>query len=161
MTAALSPLDLFNLFRRHRFPSAVAITMGAIALRESRGIPTAYNGPPDHVGVNSTGDRSYGLGQIDMGNEQVGQLIQQRILRGRPESLLLDPEWNAEAAFLLWAWNNHNLNLAWYIARADGAYREEWRSFLPAMVEASLASAWCWKDPVFWTDPNPTPAQVV
>ena len=151
----LSPLDLFNLFRRHRFPSALAITMGAIALRESRGVPTAFNGNA------ATGDRSYGLVQINLLDADVDKLIQQRILRGRPESLLLDPDWNAEAAFLLWAWNNRNLNLAWYIARADGAYREEWRSFLPAMVEASLASAWCWKDPVFWTDPNPTPAQVV
>ena len=156
MTAAAdTPLQLFERYRRHRFPAALAITMGAIALRESRGIATVFNNN------SATGDRSYGHAQVNLRDPHVFNLISSRILRGRPESLLLDPDWNAEAAFLLWGWSNHNLDVAWYIARPDGAYREEWRSFLPAMVEASLASAWCWKDPVFWTDPNPTPAQVV
>lgn len=157
-SVAWTPLELFEVYRRHRFPPAVAITMGAVALRESRGIPTAYNGPADLIGKNATGDRSYGHAQVNLGDLLVFNLISEKILKGRPESLLFDPEWNAEAAFLLWGWANQNLNTAWYIAHTDGTYRAEWRSYLPAMVEASLASAYCWKDPAFWT---PTPAQLV
>lgn len=151
-SVAWTPLELFEVYRRHRFPPAVAITMGAVALRESRGVPTAFNGDT------TTGDRSYGHAQINLRDPDVFKLISTKILHGRPESLLFDPEWNAEAAFMLWGWANQNLNTAWYIAHTDGTYRTEWRSYLPAMVEASLASAWCWKDPAFWT---PTPAQLV
>lgn len=151
-SVAWSPLQLFDNYRRHRFPTAIAITIGAVALRESRGIPTAFNGNA------ATGDRSYGHAQINLRDPNVFKLISDKILKGRPESILFDPDWNAEAAFLLFGWSIQNLNTAWYIAHTDGNYRQEWRSYLPAMVEASLASAFCWRDPIFWT---PTPAQLV
>ncbi len=155
ITTAWTPLQLFEVYRRHRFPPAIAITMGAVALRESRGIPTVFNGNA------STGDRSYGHAQINLRDPNVFKLINTKILRGRPETLLLDPEWNAEAAFLLWGWSIQNLNIAWYIMRTDGTYRAEWQSHLPAMVDAALASPHCWKDPTFWVDPTPISAQVV
>jgi len=112
------------------FPETVAVTMTAIALRESAGDPNAFNGDP------ATGDRSYGLLQINMKSPQVAALINQTVLHGGDEKLLLDPATNAKAGFLLWGGNNKNLEIAWYINR--GLYQTRYEAHLPAAQSAAL-----------------------
>lgn len=126
MTAA----EIYALARAAGFPPVVAVTMTAIALRESSGDPTAFNGNA------KTGDRSYGLWQINM----IGHLAPARMkLFGlTDEKQLFDPAINAHAAFLLWAGDNSNLNLAWYINR--DVYEQRYESHLPAAQAAALAA---------------------
>ncbi len=114
------------------FPLEVATTMTAIALRESGGNPAATNINP------ATGDRSYGLVQINMKDPNVAALISHHVLRGRAETVLLDPATNAYAAFLLWGGKNSNLNVAWYINH-PGAYQQRYEAHLPAAQAAVLA----------------------
>lgn len=135
----LTPLQIFEVARKAGFPSVVAVTMTAIALRESAGNPAAFNNTP------ATGDRSYGLWQIDMMSAPVAALINGQVLKGQPETALLDPATNALAAFRLWAENNRNLDLAWYIGRmnADGTptdYKTRYESHLAAAQAAALQS---------------------
>jgi hypothetical protein len=144
----LSPLQLFETFRyagdRTKvagFPPLVAVVMGAVALRESAGIPTAFNGNV------ATGDRSLGLVQINMLNEDVRVAVYTKVL-GIPaavvdlvaEQRLLEPDVNAKAAFVLWAHNNSFLNLLWYIGRTGTAYATRYESHLPVMMAAALTS---------------------
>jgi hypothetical protein len=103
--------------------------MTAIALRESGGDPAAFNDNP------KTGDRSYGLLQIDMltlGSKYM------KAFGITEEKELLDPDVNAHAGFVLWAGKNKNLNVAWYISRPG--YKARYEKNLPAAQAAALES---------------------
>lgn len=130
----LTPLQIFEVMRGAGFPSTVAVTMTAIALRESAGDPNALNND------SATGDRSYGLLQINMKDPNVAALIQSKVLLGSSEAGLLDPNKNAQAGYLLWGGKNSNLNVAWYINR-PGPYQDRYNSHLPAAQAAALTSA--------------------
>jgi hypothetical protein len=54
----MSPEEIYSVARYVGFPPAAAVSMVAIALKESGGNPQAYNGTPP--------DDSYGLWQINM-----------------------------------------------------------------------------------------------
>ncbi len=134
---ALTPKQLYQTFRRAGFPPHLAVTMGAIALRESSGVPDAYNGNK------TTGDRSYGLLQINMLDKNVSTFINDTVLRGQAEGRLLDPDMNAQAGYALWGKRNSNLDIAWYIGRVnkdgtDTDYKKRYESHLPAMQKAAL-----------------------
>lgn len=114
------------------FPQAVAVTMTAIALRESSGDPAAFNADA------ATGDRSYGLLQINMRDPDVAALIKGKIPEvASDEQALFDPAINAKAGFLLWGGHNRNLDIAWYIAR-DGPYKAKYEAHLPEAQRAAL-----------------------
>ena len=125
----LTPVQIFETARKAGFPSAVAVTMTAIALRESAGDPNAFNGNV------ATGDQSYGLWQINMLDANVRQLL---TTHGITIEHLWEPATNAKEAFLLWGGKNSNLNLAWYIDRGD--YQARYLAHLPAAQAAALAS---------------------
>jgi hypothetical protein len=127
----MSPAQIYALARAAGFPPVVAVTMTAIALRESSGNPDVFNGD------SSTGDRSYGLWQINM----FGALAAERMkLFGiSDEKQLLDPATNAHAAFVLWGGRMKNLSTAWYIDH-PGIYRDRYESHLPAAQAAALAA---------------------
>ena len=124
----LCPSDIFKLARIAGFPAEVAVTMVAIALRESAGDPGVHNKNP------MTGDDSFGLWQINLANAQVKAVMNNA---GINPSNILDPLRNAQAAFLLWDHNNHNLNIAWYINKG-GEYQSRYESHLPAAQQAAL-----------------------
>lgn len=127
--------QIYAYMRAAGFPAEVAVTMTAIALRESDGEPAAYNGNSE------TGDRSYGLLQINLLDPNVSALIKSKIPEvAADEKALLDPETNAEAGYLLWGHANSNLNLAWYINRmgAPNHYQERYEVQLPAAQGAAL-----------------------
>jgi hypothetical protein len=141
----LTPAQIYGWMRGAGFPAHVAVTMTAIALRESAGDAAAYNGNT------TTGDRSYGLVQINMRDPNVARLIYEDVLgiplAGQPvpynpttESQLLDPATNAKAAFALWAGRNINLDIAWYIDR-PGPYQDRYNAHLPAAQAVALASS--------------------
>lgn len=126
----MTPAEIYRVARAAGFPQFVAVTMTAIALRESGGDPTAFNGDA------KTGDRSYGLWQINM----FGKLAASRMkLFGIvDEKELLIPAVNARAAFLLWGHDNRNLSVAWYIDH-PGPYQDRYESHLAAAQAAALA----------------------
>lgn len=128
----LTPAQIYDLCRRAGFPPVVSVSMTAIALRESAGNPSVVN---DNA---ATGDRSYGLWQINM----FGPLAAPRmkIFQILSEEELLDPETNAQAAFRIWAGRNANLDVAWYIAHG-GDYQERYEKHLPAAQAAALATS--------------------
>lgn len=127
MTAA----EIYALARAAGFPPVVAVTMVAIALRESAGVPDVFNGDA------ATGDRSYGLWQINM---FAGLAAARMKLFGiSDEKQLLDPATNAKAAFILWGGKNRNLSMAWYIDH-PGPYQSRYEAHLPAAQAAALAS---------------------
>jgi hypothetical protein len=136
----LTPLQIFETFRRAGIPVATSIALTAIALRESAGNPDVVN---DNA---ATGDQSYGLLQINMRDSAVASLVKailQPPLSGNIS--LLIPAVNAAAGKLLWGGNNADLNVAWYIDRGPakpGAYdyKGEYEKHLPAAVAAALAS---------------------
>lgn len=110
---ALSPVDLYQLALDAGFPSDKAVQMAAIALRESGGDPSAYNGTPP--------DDSYGLWQINM----YGYLGPARMAEFglTDKSQLFDPGVNAAAAYQIWGGNDNNLNIAWAIN--DGGFNQD------------------------------------
>ena len=126
MTAA----EIYRIARAAGFPPVIAVTMTAIALRESSGDPSVFNGD------SKTGDRSYGLWQVNM----FGTLAANRMkLFGiENEKELLIPAINARAAFLLWGGDNRNLSVCWYIDH-PGPYQQRYESHLPAAQAAALA----------------------
>jgi hypothetical protein len=132
MGMVLTDDELYAAFRAH-FPGEVATTMTAIALRESGGDPTAYNGNE------TTGDHSYGLTQINLMDPNVSALMARN---GITSTELLTPDGNAKAAALLWGGKNSNLNLAWYINHAGTAYVYRYEGFLPRAQAAALR----WKE---------------
>lgn len=137
------------------FPPRTAMTMTAIALRESSGQTDAFNGKvvvcPD--GAMACGDQSYGLWQINMLGAQgtpFGPCLGGQCGLGpaRMASLglsdpseLFDPGVNAAAAYAIWGGNDANLDIAWYIDR-PGMNRDRYLAFLPqAQAAASRAGA--------------------
>jgi len=120
---------IFETMVHAGFPVKVAIAMTAIALRESDGDPAAFNGDT------ATGDRSYGLLQINCLELGARALT---LFSITDEKQLLDPATNAHAGFVLWNHNNKNLDIAWYILRP--AYKERYELHLPAAVSAALES---------------------
>lgn len=130
----MSPLEIYETMRGAGFLPVVAVTMTAISLRESSGDPTAFNGDA------KTGDRSYGLLQINMASPQVSALIKSKIPQvAADEKALLDPGINARAGMLLYAGSVANLNIAWYINH-PGPYQQRYESHLPAAQAAALVS---------------------
>ncbi len=127
----LTAAQIYALARAAGFPPVVAVSMVAICLRESSGDPNAFNGNA------LTGDRSYGLFQINM----AGALSAPRLAAFgiAQEHQLLDPATNAHAAFVLWARNNKNLETCWRIA-TPGIYQQRYESHLPAAQAAALAA---------------------
>lgn len=135
MVKPFTPGQLYVFALKH-FSPVVAIAIGAIALRESAGIPTAFNGNK------ATGDASYGLMQINMiGALGVARLKQFNITH--PDQLF-DPDTNMRAAGIIMNGNVHNLGAAWYIDRDVSAapglptYKAAYESHLPAMMAAAL-----------------------
>jgi SLT domain-containing protein len=127
----LTAAQIYALARAAGFPPVVAVTMTAIALRESGGNPAAFNGNAQ------TGDRSYGLWQINM----IGTLSEPRLKAFgiAREDQLLDPATNAHAAFVLWNRSYKNLSMCWYIDH-PGMYQTRYESHLPAAQAAALAA---------------------
>lgn len=127
----LTAVEIYAIARAAGFPPVVAVTMTAIALRESSGDPNAFNG-------NSvTHDRSYGLWQINMAGALAAQRMKAFGITG--ENKLLDPATNAHAAFVLWAGSNKNLSTCWYINR-PGMYQDRYESHLAAAQAAAIAA---------------------
>lgn len=107
-----------------------AAMMTAIALRESSGNPYAFNGNA------ATGDQSYGLVQINWKDANVqGRLAQLYPTRILPESLF-NPQFTANAAFVLYANNRSFMNLLWYIDR-PGTARDRYLALLPRAQAAA------------------------
>jgi hypothetical protein len=133
----LSARQIFDIMRHAGFPNTIgpdgvhtiAETMTAIALRESDGDPAAYNGNT------KTGDRSYGLLQINCLELGARALP---LFGITDEKQLLDPNVNAHAGSVLWGRNNRNLDLCWYINRPG--YMERYKAHLPAAVAAAKES---------------------
>ena len=90
---ALDRVQLAQVFHQAGFRGEPLVQMVAIAMRESGGDPRAFNGNA------GTGDRSYGLTQINMiGN--LGPARREQL--GLPSNeALFDPVVNARAAFVL------------------------------------------------------------
>jgi hypothetical protein len=132
----MTTLQIFNTMRKAGFPNdigispgvSVAVCMTAIALRESGGNSWAFNGNA------FTGDRSYGLLQINM--LALGAYWEAFGLH--KEKDLFKPRVNAHAGFVLWGGNNANLDVAWYIDRPG--YKEAYEAELPAAQIAALLS---------------------
>lgn len=126
--------EIYAIARAAGFPPVVAVTMTAIALRESSGDPSAFNGNA------ATGDESYGLWQINMRDKGIAALITAKVLAPTGErAQLFEPVKNAHAAFLLWGCQNKNLSVAWYIDH-PGTYRDRYEAHLPAAQAAALAA---------------------
>lgn len=136
----LSPEQIYQLARSVGFPPDTAVTMTAIALKESGGNPTAYNG--------SGCDDSYGLWQINMIDDPTG-----RCNKGKPYMLgqqrraqfgisqnkeLWDSHVNARAAYLIWGGNDRNLDTAWYIYK-DPMNNQRYLANLPTAQAAGRA----------------------
>ena len=131
----MSPVQIYETMRGAGFPGVVAVTMTAVALRESSGDPNAFNGNSE------TGDRSYGLLQINMLSPEVNSLLTSSIPEvAADEKALLDPAINAKAGFLLYGGRVSNLNIAWYIDH-PGSYQQRYESHLPVAQAAALASS--------------------
>lgn len=128
MTAA----EIYAVARAAGFPPAIAVTMTAIALRESSGDPNAFNGDVH------TGDRSYGLWQINMAGALAAPRM--KLFGLEDEKELFIPAINAHAAFLLWGFNNKFLSVCWYIDH-PGPYQQRYESHLPAAQAAMLAAS--------------------
>ena len=128
----MTPKQIYAVMKEAGFPPAVATTMTAIALRESGGVPSAFNGNE------ATGDRSFGLLQINMKSPEVAALIT-KTLRITDEKQLLDPLLNARAGFVLYGGKRANLNVAWYIDR-PGVYKDRYEKHLAAAQAAALES---------------------
>ena len=130
----LTALQIFEIARggadKNLFPPIEAVTMTAIALRESGGDPAAYNGNL------KTGDLSWGLWQINWHSPEVRALA---IAHGIEDpKQLTDPAVSAKIAFAMWGGKNSNLDVAWYLNR--DVYRQAYEAHLPAAQAAALAS---------------------
>jgi hypothetical protein len=121
----MSPEEIYSVARYVGFPPAAAVSMVAIALKESGGNPQAYNGTPP--------DDSYGLWQINM----YGALGPDRRRRYNltANSDLFDPYVNGRAAYDLWAGNDGNFARHWAIDR--GHNRDRYLANLPRAQAAA------------------------
>lgn len=108
--------------------ASLAEVMAAIALRESAGDPTAFNGNT------KTGDQSYGLWQINM----IGKWgpARRKLFGITINEDLFHPEVNARAAFKLYGGSLKNLSVAWYIDRVGTIYRDRYLKHLATVKEA-------------------------
>jgi hypothetical protein len=129
----LSPQQIYEIARGAGFPQKLAVTMTAIALRESGGNPDVHNTDA------ATGDDSYGLWQINLKDPQVRADIANAGLISSTPDALLDPGVNAKAAFILYAGKTSNINIAWYINKG-GDYQTRYESHLPTAQAAALTS---------------------
>lgn len=129
----MTDIELFECFRHNGFPVLQAVIMGAVALRESGGIPTAYNGDTQ------TGDDSYGLCQINWKVPQIRNLLAPHGITDKNQ--LFNPETNAKAAYILWDGKDRNLDVAWYIDHQGSTYKARYEGFLPRMITAARRSA--------------------
>lgn len=125
--ATMTPEQIYQLARSVGFPPQTATSMVAIALKESGGNPSAFNG--------TAPDRSYGLWQINM-HGSLGPARRQEFGLAE-DSDLFDPETNARAAYAIWAGNDANLARHWYIDR--GINQSRYLQFLPAAEQAAAA----------------------
>ena len=123
---SMSPADLYTLALGAGFPSDTAIQMAAIAMKESGGNPSAYNGTPP--------DDSYGLWQINMYGSLGPARMSQFGLSDK--SQLFDPATNARAAYQIWNGNDNNLNIAWAI-NDGGVNQSRYQANLP-VVQAAI-----------------------
>lgn len=135
----LTTIELYELFRNAGFLQKHAITFGAIALRESAGDPSVVNNNTE------TGDRSYGLVQINMLDETIREDVYTYWKLPVPaipdiitESKLLDPKMSAAVAFMLFGNNLNNLYEGWYINKQP--YQTKYEVHLPEMQAAALMS---------------------
>ena len=103
-----------------------ATQMTAIAMRESAGCPTAFNG-----GTPTVPEQSYGLWQINIGPNGSPNLPSQM---GITPQQLLDPATNAAAAWRLYGGNPNNLNIAW--AQNIPSYAAAYQAQLPGAITA-------------------------
>lgn len=126
----LTVVQIFEVMRRAGFSVLLAIVMTAIALRESGGRVDAFNGNA------KTGDRSYGLLQINERDHNVAALMVK--IGITDEKQLFDPAVNARAGFALWGGRNASLDEAWYILRPG--YKERYEANLPLAIAAALTS---------------------
>lgn len=122
--AALTMPEIYQVARQAGFPPETAVKMTAIAMKESRGVTTAYNG--------SGPDDSYGLWQINMIGNLGPARLEQFGLDSKDE--LFDPVTNARAAYLIWNGDDRNLDLAWAINR--GVNKDRYEQFLPQVESA-------------------------
>lgn len=123
------PYALAGGFPSH---SVELVAILAVALRESSGDPEVTNFNKN------TGDRSYGWTQINMLDPNVAKYINENVLKGLPETALLDPTIHMKAAYALSISmpGDKAYSLAWYIDRNNTNYQTRFASHL---LEATLA----------------------
>ncbi len=122
--------QVYDVLRAAGFPPAVATTLTAVARRESNFEPDVVNNNP------ITGDNSWGLLQINMRDAGIRALVASM---GLVAEDLKDPATNAKVAFRMWARNNRNLDIAWYIEHPG--YKEKYLQHLPEAQAAALEAS--------------------
>lgn len=137
----LTPTEFLELAHKHGASGVLAVTLGAIAKRESNLDAAVFNGNA------RTGDQSYGLGQINMHSPEVATMMHSKLLFGADEKLLLDPDVNVRGMMLL-ASNGGTkpelkwIQMCWYIDRdvpGGRFYKTLYERHLPEMQAAALA----------------------
>jgi Lysozyme like domain len=135
----LAPPQICAVARAAGFSDTVMVSPGvsevaamcAVALRESAGNTDAFNRS------SATGDRSYGLWQINLRDINVYNFLMTKFPAIRAdEKWLLDPANNAAAAFALYRGKRVYLNLLWYID-TPGPYQERYEANLPTAIAAA------------------------
>jgi len=127
--AQLSPVQLYQLALDAGFAPGFAPdtgsagTMAAIAMHESRGCADA---------TNFVGEHSYGLWQINV------DVNTPTSLGLTDPNQLLDPSTNVQAAYQLWAGNDANLNILWFLNHSN--IRPSYLSFL-SQVQSAVQAA--------------------
>ena len=124
--AALNASQLLQLAQKAGFKDKEAKTMAAIILGESSGRPDAYN--PNAT----TGDKSYGLAQINMIGSMGPARLKQFGLQKNEQ--LFDPATNLAAAQKVYS-EVGNKFTPWSVY-SSGAYKQ----FLPQVEKAALAT---------------------
>ena len=124
--AALNASQLLQLAQKAGFKDKEAKTMAAIILGESSGRPGAYN--PNA----STGDKSYGLAQINMIGSMGPARLKQFGLQKNEQ--LFDPATNLAAAQKVYSEVGNKFS-PWSVY-TSGAYKQ----FLPQVEKAALAT---------------------
>jgi hypothetical protein len=141
----MTPQELLATFRDAGWGPGFDIMITAIALRESAGIPTAYNGNV------ATGDDSCGLCQI---NWKVPSIVASLETIGiTDKTQLFDPATNARAAWHLSGGDSAtaeerlaNMRLLWYFDRmlpgpatemVPSSYKLRYESHLSAVILAA------------------------
>lgn len=131
LSGGMSMEQIYSLARQVGFPPSTAVSMTAIAWRESAGNPSAFRGVEPEA--------SYGLWQINMAGT-LGPY--RRALFGiSSNDQLFDPVTNARAAYTLWGGNDANLSRDWYIDRYGTiyGYAEKYQAYLPQAQAAAAA----------------------